>query len=82
MVRCRYTKKPMTTSCNFSKNEVSLKHAHKSLFEGVTIDFLFRLTVDGLPVVFPYSHIYPEQYSYMVELKRSLDAKASASNSK
>lgn len=34
-----------------------------------------RLTVDGLPVVFPYEYIYPEQYAYMLELKRTLDAK-------
>ncbi|XP_064403887.1 general transcription and DNA repair factor IIH helicase subunit XPD-like [Halichondria panicea] len=34
-----------------------------------------RLTVDGLPVIFPYDYIYPEQYSYMLELKRTLDAK-------
>eukprot|EP00667_Euglena_gracilis_P004115 EG_transcript_4132 len=31
--------------------------------------------VDGLPVVFPYSYIYPEQFNYMCELKRGLDAK-------
>lgn len=24
---------------------------------------------------FPYDYIYPEQYSYMLELKRTLDAK-------
>lgn len=34
-----------------------------------------RLTVDGLPVIFPYDHVYPEQYAYMLELKRTLDAK-------
>ena len=34
-----------------------------------------RLTVDGMPVLFPYEYIYPEQYSYMLELKRTLDAK-------
>lgn len=34
-----------------------------------------RLTIDGLPVVFPYDYIYPEQYAYMLELKRTLDAK-------
>lgn len=34
-----------------------------------------RLTVDGLPVIFPYDYIYPEQYAYMLELKRTLDAK-------
>jgi DNA excision repair protein ERCC-2 len=26
-------------------------------------------------VYFPYEYIYPEQYSYMLELKRALDAK-------
>ncbi|MGH0120997.1 UNVERIFIED_CONTAM: hypothetical protein FKN15_070189 [Acipenser sinensis] len=34
------------------------------------------LNVDGLLVYFPYDYIYPEQYSYMLELKRTLDAKA------
>jgi DNA excision repair protein ERCC-2 len=29
--------------------------------------------VDGLEVLFPYEFMYPEQYAYMVELKRSLD---------
>ena len=37
---------------------------------------LFRLNIDGLLVYFPYDYIYPEQHSYMVELKRALDAKA------
>ncbi len=37
--------------------------------------FLFRLNVDGLLVFFPYEYIYPEQYAYMLELKRTLDAK-------
>lgn len=27
---------------------------------------------------FPYDYIYPEQYSYMMELKRTLDAKVGA----
>ena len=31
--------------------------------------------MDGLLVYFPYDYIYPEQYMYMMELKRSLDAK-------
>uniref|UniRef100_A0A3Q2CP82 General transcription and DNA repair factor IIH helicase subunit XPD n=1 Tax=Cyprinodon variegatus TaxID=28743 RepID=A0A3Q2CP82_CYPVA len=35
----------------------------------------FRLNIDGLLVFFPYDYIYPEQYSYMLELKRTLDAK-------
>ena len=34
-----------------------------------------KITVDGLLVYFPYDYIYPEQYAYMLELKRSLDAK-------
>ncbi|XP_055919297.1 general transcription and DNA repair factor IIH helicase subunit XPD [Eupeodes corollae] len=34
-----------------------------------------KLSVDGLEVYFPYEYIYPEQYAYMVELKRALDAK-------
>uniref|UniRef100_A0A2K5PP73 General transcription and DNA repair factor IIH helicase subunit XPD n=1 Tax=Cebus imitator TaxID=2715852 RepID=A0A2K5PP73_CEBIM len=33
------------------------------------------LNVDGLLVYFPYDYIYPEQFSYMRELKRTLDAK-------
>ena len=32
--------------------------------------------LEGLRVYFPYDYIYPEQYKYMVELKRGLDAKA------
>lgn len=39
-----------------------------------------RLTVDGLPVIFPYDYIYPEQYAYMLELKRTLDAKVPLSD--
>ena len=34
--------------------------------------------LDGLRVFFPYDFIYPEQYKYMLELKRGLDAKARA----
>ena len=34
-----------------------------------------KLNVDGLLVYFPYDYIYPEQFSYMLELKRALDAK-------
>ncbi|NXL54858.1 ERCC2 helicase, partial [Podilymbus podiceps] len=34
-----------------------------------------RLNIDGLLVYFPYDYIYPEQFSYMLELKRTLDAK-------
>lgn len=31
--------------------------------------------MDGLIVYFPYDYIYPEQYAYMSELKKALDAK-------
>lgn len=31
--------------------------------------------VEDIEVQFPYPRIYPEQYAYMLELKRSLDAK-------
>ncbi|XP_072163521.1 general transcription and DNA repair factor IIH helicase subunit XPD-like [Diadema setosum] len=34
-----------------------------------------KLNVDGLLVYFPYDYIYPEQFMYMLELKRLLDAK-------
>ena len=30
-------------------------------------------------VFFPYDFIYPEQYSYMLDLKRALDAKVRVS---
>nr|CAD7572933.1 unnamed protein product [Timema californicum] len=36
-----------------------------------------KISVDGLLVYFPYDYIYPEQYAYMLELKRGLDAKVS-----
>ncbi len=34
-----------------------------------------RFMVEDIEVQFPYPRIYPEQYAYMLELKRSLDAK-------
>eukprot|EP00095_Tigriopus_kingsejongensis_P006022 snap_masked-scaffold671_size114370-processed-gene-0.21 protein:Tk06022 transcript:snap_masked-scaffold671_size114370-processed-gene-0.21-mRNA-1 annotation:"tfiih basal transcription factor complex helicase subunit" len=34
-----------------------------------------KLNVGGLLVHFPYDYIYPEQFSYMLELKRALDAR-------
>ena len=34
-----------------------------------------RFFLEELPVLFPYDYIYPEQYAYMLELKRTLDAK-------
>lgn len=33
-----------------------------------------KFVLEGLEVYFPYEFIYPEQYRYMLELKRSLDA--------
>lgn len=34
-----------------------------------------RFQIEDVMVYFPYDHIYPEQYNYMVELKRALDAR-------
>ena len=34
-----------------------------------------KFQLEGLTVYFPYEFIYPEQYQYMLELKRSLDAR-------
>ncbi|CAN1233297.1 General transcription and DNA repair factor IIH helicase subunit XPD [Linum perenne] len=34
-----------------------------------------KFQIEEVTVYFPYDNIYPEQYSYMVELKRALDAK-------
>lgn len=34
-----------------------------------------KFSLAGLNVYFPYEYIYPEQYKYMLELKRALDAK-------
>lgn len=41
----------------------------------MNLRFYYRISVDGLIVYFPYDYIYPEQYAYMLELKRGLDAK-------
>jgi DNA excision repair protein ERCC-2 len=37
-----------------------------------------RFMLDGLEVFFPYDYVYKEQYSYMLEVKRALDAKGDA----
>ena len=34
-----------------------------------------KFSLEGLSVYFPYEYIYPEQYQYMLECKRALDAK-------
>ena len=53
----------------------------KGMYDETERSFRFRLfkrlNIDGLLVYFPYDYIYPEQFSYMLELKRALDAKAS-----
>ncbi|CZR52001.1 probable excision repair protein rhp3 [Phialocephala subalpina] len=33
-----------------------------------------KFNIDDLPVLFPYPRIYPEQYAYMCDLKKTLDA--------
>ncbi|KAL1409548.1 TFIIH/NER complex ATP-dependent 5'-3' DNA helicase subunit [Vanrija albida] len=33
-----------------------------------------KFMIDDLPVLFPYERLYPEQYSYMCDLKKTLDA--------
>ncbi|KAG8880867.1 DNA-dependent ATPase of the nucleotide excision repair factor 4 complex [Tulasnella sp. 331] len=32
-----------------------------------------KIFIEDLPVIFPYDRIYPEQYAYMSDLKRTLD---------
>ncbi|KAJ3176597.1 DNA-dependent ATPase of the nucleotide excision repair factor 4 complex [Geranomyces variabilis] len=32
-----------------------------------------KFDLDGLPILFPYDYIYPEQYAYMRDMKRALD---------
>ena len=34
-----------------------------------------RINIDGLLVYFPYPKLYPEQFEYMCELKRTFDAR-------
>lgn len=57
-----------------------MKVRHSILF---TLPFLatrsslpspIQFYIDDLPVLFPYPKIYPEQYAYMTDLKRTLDA--------
>lgn len=51
---------------------------HASQFDIFGLEWIcgiMKLNVGGLLVHFPYDYIYPEQFSYMLELKRALDAK-------
>jgi len=34
-----------------------------------------KFYIDELPILFPYPKIYPEQYAYMVDLKKTLDVR-------
>lgn len=45
----------------------------RSKHEELEVDNM-KLMVDDLPVLFPYDYIYPEQFLYMLELKKCLDA--------
>ncbi|KAJ3139729.1 DNA-dependent ATPase of the nucleotide excision repair factor 4 complex [Physocladia obscura] len=36
---------------------------------------IMKFYLDDLPVLFPYESIYPEQYAYMRDMKKALDAK-------
>jgi hypothetical protein len=33
-----------------------------------------KFMLDDMPFIFPYDKMYPEQYAYVCDLKRSLDA--------
>lgn len=37
-----------------------------------------RINIDGLTVYFPYPQVYSEQFQYMCELKKTLDAEGHA----
>ena len=39
---------------------------------------MVRFTLDDLDVFFPYPSLYPEQFAYMCELKKALDAEGHA----
>ena len=34
-----------------------------------------KFDLDGLEVFFPYDYLYKEQYEYMYQLKKAIDAK-------
>lgn len=36
---------------------------------------IMKFKLEDITVFFPYEYIYPEQYRYMLELKRALDAR-------
>ena len=40
--------------------------------------YVSRVNIDGLLVIFPFEYMYPEQYAYMLDLKRTLDAEVNS----
>lgn len=47
----------------------------KSTNTSFCFSWTMKFKLEGLDIYFPYEFIYPEQYSYMLELKHALDAK-------
>ena len=56
-------------------NQNKQTRSFKSCWNNFSFVVKMKLNIGGLLVHFPYDYIYPEQFSYMQELKRSLDAK-------
>lgn len=75
--------KPQIESVQLRESLLSAVNSQNAVSSQININFpikirlIYRLSVDGLLVYFPYDYIYPEQYAYMLELKRTLDAKVS-----
>ncbi|WZZ77150.1 hypothetical protein YC2023_097722 [Brassica napus] len=77
----RYNRK--IVPCPLKLIEVSLSlvnNTQASILAGNRSTLLRRrkkmiFKIEDVTVYFPYDNIYPEQYEYMVELKRALDAK-------
>ena len=40
-----------------------------------------HLDIEGIPVLFPFDYVYPEQLAYMRELKYSIEHRGSFSES-
>jgi hypothetical protein len=58
---------------------IILQEIHEYKFQYIQLQLLIiskmKFEIDDLIIYFPYDYIYPEQYNYMVELKKTLDAK-------
>jgi len=72
-MRMQQRKRQYEVSTSVTSNEMFCS----SIYLSINLHFCYRISVDGLIVYFPYDYIYPEQYAYMLELKRGLDAKVS-----